>query len=183
MPEILVTVGMFAIEVLGYILITRFPCCPAKTQRTTHNNTGDTACPNESRSIPSPASKAICALTSMSMAARSKAWSSGQMWRGVELILLGRDPRDAWAITQRICGVCTTVHAITSVRAVENALQMEVPLNAQYIRNLIMLAHSVHDFIVHFYHLSALDWVDVTSALKADPDKTASIAEGLSSWH
>ena len=111
-----------------------------------------------------------------------KAWSSGQMWRGVELILLGRDPRDAWAITQRICGVCTTVHAITSVRAVENALQMEVPLNAQFIRNLIILAHSVHDQIVHFYHLSALDWVDVTSALKADPDKTASLAEGLSSW-
>ncbi len=111
-----------------------------------------------------------------------KAWSSGQMWRGVELILLGRDPRDAWAITQRICGVCTTVHAITSVRAVENALKMEVPLNAQYIRNLIMLAHSVHDFIVHFYHLSALDWVDVTSALKADPDKTAALGESLSSW-
>ena len=112
-----------------------------------------------------------------------KAWSSGQMWRGVELILLGRDPRDAWTITQRICGVCTTVHAITSVRAVENALKLEVPLNAQYIRNLIILAHSVHDYIVHFYHLSALDWVDVTSALKADPDKTASLAESLSSWN
>ncbi|MEW6164864.1 MAG: nickel-dependent hydrogenase large subunit [Pseudomonadota bacterium] len=111
-----------------------------------------------------------------------KAWSSGQMWRGVELILLGRDPRDAWAITQRICGVCTTVHAVTSVRAVENALKLEVPLNAQYIRNMIILAHSIHDFIVHFYHLSALDWVDVTSALKADPDKTASLAESLSNW-
>ncbi|MDA8259147.1 MAG: nickel-dependent hydrogenase large subunit [Betaproteobacteria bacterium] len=111
-----------------------------------------------------------------------KAWSSGQMWRGVELILLGRDPRDAWAITQRICGVCTTVHAITSVRAVENALNMEVPLNAQFIRNLIILAHSVHDQIVHFYHLSALDWVDVTSALKADPDKAAALGESLSSW-
>lgn len=111
-----------------------------------------------------------------------KAWSSGQMWRGVELILLGRDPRDAWAITQRICGVCTTVHAVTSVRAVENALRMEVPLNAQYIRNMIILAHSIHDFIVHFYHLSALDWVDVTSALKADPDKTAALAESLSNW-
>ncbi|MEZ5615971.1 MAG: nickel-dependent hydrogenase large subunit [Rhodocyclaceae bacterium] len=113
----------------------------------------------------------------------SKAWSSGQMWRGVELILLGRDPRDAWAITQRICGVCTTVHAIASVRAVENALQMEVPLNAQYIRNLIILAHAVHDHIVHFYHLSALDWVDVVSALKADPDATSKLAESLSSWH
>jgi hydrogenase large subunit len=112
-----------------------------------------------------------------------KAWSSGQMWRGVELILLGRDPRDAWTITQRICGVCTTVHAMASVRAVENALQLEIPLNAQYIRNLIILAHAVHDHIVHFYHLSALDWVDVTTALKADPDKTASLAEGLSSWH
>lgn len=112
-----------------------------------------------------------------------KAWSSGQMWRGVELILQGRDPRDAWTITQRICGVCTTVHAIASVRAVENALQMEIPLNAQYIRNLIILAHCVHDHIVHFYHLSALDWVDVTSALKADPDKTAALAESLSSWN
>jgi hydrogenase large subunit len=112
-----------------------------------------------------------------------KAWASGQMWRGVEQILLGRDPRDAWAITQRICGVCTTVHAIASVRAVENALDMEVPVNAQYIRNLMILAHAVHDHIVHFYHLSALDWVDVTSALKADPDKASSLAESLSSWH
>ena len=102
------------------------------------------------------------------------AWSSGQMWRGVENILIGRDPRDAWAITKRICGVCTTVHAIASVRAVENALQMEIPVNAQYIRNLIILAHSVHDFIVHFYHLSALDWVDVTSALKANPEAAVS---------
>jgi hydrogenase large subunit len=111
-----------------------------------------------------------------------KAWASGQMWRGVEQILLGRDPRDAWVITQRICGVCTTVHAIASVRAVENALDMEIPVNAQYIRNLIILAHAVHDHIVHFYHLSALDWVDVTSALKADPAKASQLAEGLSSW-
>jgi len=111
-----------------------------------------------------------------------KAWASGQMWRGVETILVGRDPRDAWAITQRICGVCTTVHAIASVRAVENALQMEIPLNAQYIRNMIILAHAVHDHIVHFYHLSALDWVDVTSALQADPGKAAALAESLSSW-
>ncbi len=112
-----------------------------------------------------------------------KAWASGQMWRGVENILIGRDPRDAWAITQRICGVCTTVHAITSVRAVENALQLEVPVNAQYIRNMIMLAHAVHDHIVHFYHLSALDWVDVVSALKADPDKAASLAQSLTNWN
>jgi hydrogenase large subunit len=113
----------------------------------------------------------------------AKAWSSGQMWRGVELILLGRDPRDAWTITQRICGVCTTVHAIASVRAVENALKLEVPLNAQYIRNLIILAHAVHDHIVHFYHLSALDWVDVTSALKADPEAASRLGESLSGWH
>lgn len=112
----------------------------------------------------------------------SKAWSSGQMWRGVENILIGRDPRDAWAITQRICGVCTTVHAICSVRSVENALDLEIPVNAQYIRNLIILAHAVHDHIVHFYHLSALDWVDVVSALKADPDKASALGESLSSW-
>ena len=112
----------------------------------------------------------------------TKSWASGQMWRGVEQILLGRDPRDAWAITQRICGVCTTVHAITSVRAIENALNLEVPLNAQYIRNLIITAHAVHDHIVHFYHLSALDWVDVTSALKGDPATTAQLAQSLSSW-
>ena len=111
------------------------------------------------------------------------AWSSGQMWRGIEQILVGRDPRDAWAITQRICGVCTTVHAITSVRAVENALKMEIPLNAQYIRNMIMAAHGIHDHIVHFYHLSALDWVDIVSALDADPKKTAALAETLSNWH
>ncbi len=112
----------------------------------------------------------------------TKAWSSGQMWRGVELILLDRDPRDAWAITQRICGVCTTVHAIASVRAVENALDLEVPVNAQFIRNMIITAHAIHDHIVHFYHLSALDWVDVVSALKADPAKASALAESLSDW-
>lgn len=111
------------------------------------------------------------------------AWSSGQMWRGIELILKGRDPREAWLFTQRICGVCTTVHAIASVRAVENALKMEIPLNAQYIRNLIIAAHAIHDHIVHFYHLSALDWVDIVSALKADPGKTAQTAQSVSTWH
>jgi hydrogenase large subunit len=113
----------------------------------------------------------------------TNAWSSGQMWRGIELILQGRDPRDAWVFTQRICGVCTTVHAIVSVRAVENALGLEVPLNAQYIRNMIVGAHGVHDHIVHFYHLSALDWVDVVSALQADPAATAQLASTLSDWH
>lgn len=109
-------------------------------------------------------------------------WSSGQMWRGIEVILQGRDPRDAWIFAQRICGVCTTVHAIVSVRAVENALALEVPLNAQYIRNMIIAAHGIHDHIVHFYQLSALDWVDIVSALKADPRETARIAQGLSDW-
>src|SRR5512146_3351620 len=110
------------------------------------------------------------------------AWSSGTMWRGIETILQGRDPREAWIFTQRICGVCTTVHAMASVRSVEDALKLEIPLNAQYIRNLILIAHGLHDHIVHFYHLSALDWVDVTSALKADPAATSKLAESLSPW-
>ncbi|HET7231420.1 MAG TPA: nickel-dependent hydrogenase large subunit, partial [Longimicrobium sp.] len=112
----------------------------------------------------------------------TRSWSSGQMWRGIELILQGRDPREAWLFAQRICGVCTTVHAITSVRAVENALKLPIPPNAQYIRNLILIAHALHDHIVHFYHLSALDWVDVTQVLKADPKKAAQLADGLSEW-
>ena len=112
----------------------------------------------------------------------TNAWSSGQMWRGIELILKGRDPRDAWLYAQRICGVCTTVHAIVSVRAVENALGLEVPLNAQYIRNMMIAAHGVHDHIVHFYHLSALDWVDIVSALDADPVAAAKLAATLSDY-
>jgi len=112
----------------------------------------------------------------------TKAWSSGQMWRGIENILLGRDPREAWLFTQRFCGVCTTVHAIASVRAVENAVGIEIPLNAQYIRNLILAAHAMHDHIVHFFHLSALDWVDVVSATKADVQATAKLAHSLSPW-
>ncbi|WP_461833293.1 nickel-dependent hydrogenase large subunit [Desulfothermus sp.] len=110
------------------------------------------------------------------------AWSSGQMWRGIEVILKGRDPREAWVFTQRICGVCTTVHAIASVRAVENALDLEVPLNAQYIRNLIVAAHGIFDHMTHFYHLSALDWVDLVSALNADAKKAAKLASQLSDW-
>lgn len=112
----------------------------------------------------------------------TKAWASGQMWRGIELILKDRDPREAWIFAQRICGVCTTVHAIASVRAVENALNLEVPLNAQFIRNILIAAHAIQDHIVHFYHLSALDWVDVTSALKADPKAAAAFAQSVSSW-
>jgi len=112
----------------------------------------------------------------------TNAWSSGQMWRGIETILQGRDARDAWIYTQRICGVCTTVHAIVSVRAVENALDLEVPLNAQYIRNMIMAAHGIHDHIVHFYQLAALDWVDIVSALDADVAATAKLGANLSDY-
>jgi hydrogenase large subunit len=111
-----------------------------------------------------------------------KAWSTGTMWRGIELIVKDRDPREVWLFVQRICGVCTTVHAIASVRSVESALNLEIPLNAQLIRNLLITTHSLHDHIVHFYHLSALDWVDVTAALKADPEKASALAESLSTW-
>ncbi len=112
----------------------------------------------------------------------SNAWASCTMWRGIERILEGRDPRDAWLFTQRFCGVCTTVHAMASVRAVEDALKLEIPPNAQYIRNLILVAHALHDHVVHFYQLSALDWVDVMQIPKADPAKAAALAQSLSPW-
>ncbi|HEX8816164.1 MAG TPA: nickel-dependent hydrogenase large subunit [Terriglobales bacterium] len=112
----------------------------------------------------------------------SNAWASCTMWRGIETILRGRDPRDAWLFTQRFCGVCTTVHAMASVRSVEDALGLEIPLNAQYVRNLILIAHALHDHIVHFYQLSALDWVDVLQIPKADPAKAAALAQSLSAW-
>lgn len=108
--------------------------------------------------------------------------SAGTMWRGLEVILKGRDPRDAWAFTQRICGVCTGTHALASVRAVEDALSIKIPENANIIRNLMQLNLYVHDHLVHFYHLHALDWVDVVSALKADPKKTSELAQSISSW-
>ena len=112
----------------------------------------------------------------------TNAVSTGTMWRGLELILKGRDPRDAWAFTQRICGVCTGVHAITSVRAVEDALGIAIPDNANIIRNLMHATLYAQDHLVHFYHLHALDWVDVVSALKADPKKTSELAQSISSW-
>ena len=110
------------------------------------------------------------------------AWSSGTMFRGIELILRDRDPREAWIWAQRICGVCTTVHALASVRAVEDALGIEIPDNARLVRNLIAGSQFVQDHVIHFYHLHALDWVDVTLALKADPAKTAQIAQSISEW-
>jgi hydrogenase large subunit len=108
--------------------------------------------------------------------------STGTMWRGIEVILKGRDPRDAWAFTERICGVCTGTHALTSVRAVENALGITIPENANSIRNIMQLTLQVHDHLVHFYHLHALDWVDVVSALSADPKATSTLAQSISDW-
>ncbi len=110
------------------------------------------------------------------------AWSSGTMFRGIELILRGRDPREAWIWAQRICGVCTTVHALASVRAVENAVGVEIPDNARLVRNIIAATQNVQDHIIHFYHLHALDWVDITGALKADPAKTSQLAQSISDW-
>jgi hydrogenase large subunit len=112
----------------------------------------------------------------------AEAWSSGTMFRGMELILRGRDPREAWLWAQRICNVCTMVHAIASVRAVENALDIAVPDNARIIRNIIGAAQLIQDHVIHFYHLHALDWVDVTLALKADPQKTSQLASAISEW-
>ncbi|MBD3728207.1 MAG: nickel-dependent hydrogenase large subunit [Sphingomonadales bacterium] len=110
------------------------------------------------------------------------AYSSGTMVRGIETILKGRDPRDAWAFAQRICGVCTLVHGMASIRSVEDALDYTIPVNAQIIRNLMVAAQYVHDHVMHFYHLHALDWVDVVSALKADPAATSALAQSISSW-
>ncbi|EED3671848.1 hypothetical protein FD97_08060 [Salmonella enterica subsp. enterica serovar Muenchen] len=112
----------------------------------------------------------------------TNAVSTGTMWRGLEVILKGRDPRDAWAFVERICGVCTGTHALTSIRAVENALGIAIPDNANCIRNMMQATLHVHDHLVHFYHLHALDWVDVVAALKADPHQTSAIAQSLSAW-
>lgn len=112
----------------------------------------------------------------------TEAYSAGTMVRGFEKILKGRDPRDAWAFTERACGVCTTVHALASVRTVEDALGISVPKNAEIIRNLMFCAQYAQDHVVHFYHLHALDWVDVVSALSADPKETSAIAQKISNW-
>ena len=110
------------------------------------------------------------------------AFSSSTMVRGIEQIVKGRDPRDVWAFVQRTCGVCTTVHALSSVRAVEDALGIAVPPNAEMVRNIMEGALYMHDHVVHFYHLHALDWVDVVNALKADPKKTSEVAQSISKW-
>lgn len=110
------------------------------------------------------------------------AYSAGTMVRGFEIILKGRDPRDAWAFVERACGVCTTVHALASVRAVEDAVKIVVPPNAELIRNLMFCAQYMQDHVVHFYHLHALDWVDVVSALKANPNEASKIAQSISNY-
>ncbi|MFY9780190.1 MAG: nickel-dependent hydrogenase large subunit [Candidatus Baltobacteraceae bacterium] len=110
------------------------------------------------------------------------AWSSSTMFRGIEIILQDRDPRDAWVFTQRICGVCTTVHAIASIRAVEAAIGSKPPPNVRLLRNLVIASQLIQDHVVHFYHLHALDWVDLVSALSADPAKTAKLAQSISDW-
>ena len=112
----------------------------------------------------------------------TNAWSSSTAFRGIETILKGRDPRDAHHFTQRFCGVCTTVHSMASIRCVEDALKIQIPDNARLIRNLIMGIQAVQDHVIHFYHLHALDWVDITSALKADPAATAKLAQSISNW-
>jgi Ni,Fe-hydrogenase I large subunit len=112
----------------------------------------------------------------------NNAWASATQFRGIEQVMVGRDPRDAWAFTQRICGVCTVVHAVASCRAVEDALDIRIPPNANLIRNLIHGMQFVQDHVIHFYHLHALDWVDVVSALSASPDGTAAIARQISPW-
>lgn len=109
-----------------------------------------------------------------------QAWSTGTMFRGIERIMAGRDPLETWMFAQRACGVCTHVHAIASIRAVENALGVRVPDNARVLRNIMCATQTVHDHVVHFYHLHALDWVDVTATLSADPAATAKLAESLS---
>ncbi len=110
------------------------------------------------------------------------AWSSSTAFRGIETILKGRDPRDAHHFTQRFCGVCTTVHSMASIRAVEDALKIQIPDNARLIRNLIMASQNIQDHIIHFYHLHALDWVDIVSALSADPAATSRLAQSISDY-
>ncbi|MBX0329838.1 nickel-dependent hydrogenase large subunit [Oscillochloris sp. ZM17-4] len=110
------------------------------------------------------------------------AYSSGTMVRGLETIINGRDPREAWVFAQRVCGVCTTVHAFASIRSVEDALGIVIPPAANLIRNLMIAQQYVHDHVMHFYHLHALDWVDVVSCLKADPAATSALQQKISPW-
>jgi Ni,Fe-hydrogenase I large subunit len=112
-----------------------------------------------------------------------EAWASGTMFRGIEQILRGRDPREAWLYTQRICSVCTMVHALASVRAVEDALGIDPPPIAVISRNLIAAFQYLHDHVVTFFHLRAIaDWMDVSAIGDADPEKAVEIAQAISDW-
>ncbi len=110
----------------------------------------------------------------------TNAWSSSTLFRGIEIMLQGRDPRDAYLFAQRACGVCTYIHGLASIRSVDEAVGAKVPENARLIRNLMHGAQYLHDHPVHFYHLAALDWVDIISALKADPKQTAALVATVS---
>jgi hydrogenase large subunit len=112
----------------------------------------------------------------------ARAWTPCTQFRGIELVIKGRDPRDAWVYAQRICGVCTSIHALASIYAVENALQYPIPPQAKAIRDLIALSQTMQDHVIHFYHLQALDWVNVVNATKADPAKAAALGAQLSDW-
>jgi hydrogenase large subunit len=112
-----------------------------------------------------------------------KAWSETTQFRGLEEIVQGRDPRDVWAFVQRICGVCTSVHAIASIVAVENAIGSNPPEQARLIRDMVLASQEVQDHVIHFYHLHALDFVDVTQAAKADPQAAVDFARAIgSTW-
>ncbi len=110
----------------------------------------------------------------------SDAFSTGTMVRGIEIIVKDRDPRDVWAYVLRVCGVCTSMHALASVRSVENALGIVVPPNAEMVRNIMLGTIMCHDHLVHFYQLQAMDWVDIVSALSANPREASEIAQSLS---
>ena len=110
-----------------------------------------------------------------------EAYVSGQLFRGIEIILKERDPRDAGLLAGRICGVCTNSHFRGAVSAVEDAYDIQAPQNAKIIRDLMSLALFIQDHVVHFYHLHLLDFVDVTQALEADPKMTSKTAQLYSS--
>jgi hydrogenase large subunit len=109
----------------------------------------------------------------------TEAYSETTQFKGIELVVRDRDPRDAWAFVQRICGVCTVVHAIASIRAVEDAVSYPIPKQADLIRNLVLGSQIVQDHVIHFYHLQALDFVNVANAAKGDPAKAAAAASAL----
>lgn len=112
----------------------------------------------------------------------SEAWTSATMFRGIEAVLGGRDPRDAWLLAQRICGTCTGSHAVASVRAVEQALGITIPPNARLIRNILAGAVLVRDHVMSFYQGSLPDWVDAAAVVTADPAQASQLASGTSAW-